>query len=238
MCSRTGDAQFYGSEGATALNAPVVGMAATPDGRGYWLVGSDGGVFAFGDAAFRGSEGGTALNAPVTGMAATNDGGGYWLAAGDGGVFAFGDAAFDGSASGLVTHPVLGVAADGGGYWLATSDFGPTPPPLPQILADCTSPAARPAVIILACADHGSILEGITWSSWTATGAFGNATYRFNTCTPDCAAGTFVSAPATVQVSAPVMTFAGVEFTNATWTFADPTAAGATTTLTSGLSID
>jgi len=30
-------------------------MAATPDGRGYWLVASDGGIFAFGDAAFFGS---------------------------------------------------------------------------------------------------------------------------------------------------------------------------------------
>ena len=26
-------------------------MAATPDGQGYWLVGSDGGIFAYGDAA-------------------------------------------------------------------------------------------------------------------------------------------------------------------------------------------
>jgi len=30
-------------------------MASTPDGGGYWLVGADGGVFAFGDARFDGS---------------------------------------------------------------------------------------------------------------------------------------------------------------------------------------
>ena len=36
--SRFGDAPFYGSEGGVALDAPVVGMAATPDGDGYWLV--------------------------------------------------------------------------------------------------------------------------------------------------------------------------------------------------------
>ncbi len=42
-----GDAQFYGSSGATALNKPIVGMAGTPDGGGYWLVASDGGIFAF-----------------------------------------------------------------------------------------------------------------------------------------------------------------------------------------------
>lgn len=33
------------------VNAPITGIAATPTGLGYWLVGMDGGVFAFGDAA-------------------------------------------------------------------------------------------------------------------------------------------------------------------------------------------
>lgn len=37
------------------VNAPVVGMAATPSGNGYWLVCADGGVFTFGDAAFLGN---------------------------------------------------------------------------------------------------------------------------------------------------------------------------------------
>ena len=43
--------RFYGSTGAIHLNQPIVGMAATPDGGGYWLVASDGGIFTFGDAA-------------------------------------------------------------------------------------------------------------------------------------------------------------------------------------------
>jgi hypothetical protein len=43
-------------------------MAATPDGAGYWLVASDGGVFSFGDSAFHGSMGGKPLNAPIVGM--------------------------------------------------------------------------------------------------------------------------------------------------------------------------
>ena len=34
-------------------------------GGGYWLVASDGGVFAFGDARFIGSMGGERLNQPV-----------------------------------------------------------------------------------------------------------------------------------------------------------------------------
>jgi len=45
-----------------------VGMAATPDGRGYWLVARDGGIFTYGDAGFFGSAGGEHLNQPVVGM--------------------------------------------------------------------------------------------------------------------------------------------------------------------------
>ena len=39
----------------TPLNKPIVGMATTPGGGGYWLVASDGGIFGFGDAGFYGS---------------------------------------------------------------------------------------------------------------------------------------------------------------------------------------
>ncbi|MHB1891615.1 MAG: hypothetical protein ACYCUF_12140, partial [Acidimicrobiales bacterium] len=97
--------------------APVVGMAATPDGGGYWLVAADGGVFSFGDASFFGSMGSQKLNAPVVGMAATPDGGGYWLVAADGGVFSFGSnnsggPHFYGSLGAVVLPaPVVGIAA-------------------------------------------------------------------------------------------------------------------------------
>src|ERR1700733_12089594 len=37
------------------LNTPVVGIASAPDGKGYWLVARDGGVFPFGSAKFYGS---------------------------------------------------------------------------------------------------------------------------------------------------------------------------------------
>jgi hypothetical protein len=51
-------------------------MATTPDGKGYWEVASDGGVFSFGDAGFFGSIAGQSLNAPIIAMASTPDGGG------------------------------------------------------------------------------------------------------------------------------------------------------------------
>jgi hypothetical protein len=50
------------------LNKPVVAMAATPDGGGYWMAASDGGVFDFGDAGFFGSEGGAHLSSPIVAL--------------------------------------------------------------------------------------------------------------------------------------------------------------------------
>lgn len=106
---------------------PLVAMAASPDGSGYWLVGADGGVFAYGDAPYLGSMGGQPLAKPIVGIAPTPDGQGYWLVGSDGGVFSFGDAQFYGSTGNLqLAHPVVGMAAtpDGRGYWFVASDGG------------------------------------------------------------------------------------------------------------------
>jgi hypothetical protein len=115
------------SSSSSHVNKPIVGMAATSDGGGYWLVASDGGVFTFGDAKFYGSTGGMVINKPIVGMAATSDGGGYWLVASDGGVFTFGDAKFYGSTASLhLSSPIVGMAGlpSGGGYWLTAGDGG------------------------------------------------------------------------------------------------------------------
>ncbi|MGH8999728.1 MAG: hypothetical protein ACRDY7_10100, partial [Acidimicrobiia bacterium] len=91
-------------------------------GQGYWLVASDGGIFAYGDAVFTGSTDGQSLNRPIVGMASTPTGKGYWLVASDGGVFAFGDAPFLGSTGDVaLNQPIVGLAAhpSGQGYWLA-----------------------------------------------------------------------------------------------------------------------
>ncbi len=99
-------------------------MAPTPDGRGYWLVASDGGIFTFGDAAFYGSAGSLALNKPIVAMAPTPDGRGYWLVASDGGIFTYGDAAFYGSAGSLALNkPVIAMAV--GALSQAKSPGGP-----------------------------------------------------------------------------------------------------------------
>ena len=118
---------YLGDLSAQPLNQPVVGMAQTADGGGYWMVAADGGIFAFGDAGFYGSAGNLVLNKPIVGMAATKDGKGYWLVASDGGIFAYGDAAFHGSAGNIhLNQPVVGMAPSptGNGYWLVASDGG------------------------------------------------------------------------------------------------------------------
>ena len=56
-----GDAGFFGDASKTALNKPIVGMAATADGGGYWLVASDGGIFTYGTAPFLGAGTGLGL---------------------------------------------------------------------------------------------------------------------------------------------------------------------------------
>ena len=122
-----GSANFHGSRGGQAINAPMVGMAATPGNGGYWEVGSDGGIFSYGNAVFHGSTGSLKLNAPIVGMAATPDGGGYWLVATDGGIFNYGDAGFYGSTGSIhLNKPIVGMAStpDGHGYWLVASDGG------------------------------------------------------------------------------------------------------------------
>jgi hypothetical protein len=136
------DAGFYGSipglgiapagaGGAHHLNAPIVGMVPSTDGAGYFMVASDGGVFAFGDARFAGSCPGIGGCAgPAVAVMPDATGNGYWLVTATGNVYAFGDAASHG-APGNVGVPVTSAVRtpDGNGYWIlfangAVSAFG------------------------------------------------------------------------------------------------------------------
>lgn len=149
-----GDAEFYGSLGATKLNSPVIGMVTPQDpassgfpvNTGYYLYAADGGVFSFGDKdnfPFLGSTGALKLNSPIVDMDLSPTGG-YYLTAADGGVFAFKDprntetdpelqsAPFYGSlgATKIDTKIVGMTVSDEGGYILAGANgavwtFGP-----------------------------------------------------------------------------------------------------------------
>jgi hypothetical protein len=120
---------------AAQLPAPTppsaVGMAASPDGGGYWVAYSNGTVDSHGDAGpVTSTLAATHLNAPIAHIVAEtdpSDAEGYWLVAADGGVFTLGTAAFFGSMGGQhLNAPVVDLAQtpDGAGYWLVASDGG------------------------------------------------------------------------------------------------------------------
>jgi hypothetical protein len=140
VCYATGDDRIIettdgGTDWSIVLVAPTL-PRSSPDG--YWLVGSDGGIFSFGSAQFYGSTGSMQLQRPVEAMAPTSDRQGYWFVASDGGMFAYGDAPYFGSLPGLGYHPadtglpqslnapIVGMVPshDGGGYFLVGSDGG------------------------------------------------------------------------------------------------------------------
>ena len=76
-------------------------MASAADGRGYWLVASDGGIFAF-DVPFQGSMPsvrGVGFFPLTLRMRAVPSGNGYLLLGADGSVNAFGTARYFGSAA-------------------------------------------------------------------------------------------------------------------------------------------
>jgi hypothetical protein len=80
----------------------VTSAVATSDGEGYWVLLSDGGVFAYGDAVNFGAPSSAAfigLDA-ATAIFATSRGGGYWVSSAQGAVSNFEDAPNDGGMSG------------------------------------------------------------------------------------------------------------------------------------------
>ena len=112
---------------SVAATVPSASSASAATTTGYWLVGTDGGIFSFGKASFMGSTGNIKLNQPIVGMAATPDGKGYWMVASDGGIFSYGSAGFFGSMGGKpLNQPIVGMASTrtGKGYWLVASDGG------------------------------------------------------------------------------------------------------------------
>ncbi|HEY0936802.1 MAG TPA: hypothetical protein VGD91_24090, partial [Trebonia sp.] len=64
------------------------------------------------------------------------------------------------------------------------------------VVLDCGSkPAEAPAGYILTCADAGTGLQDMHWTSWTASLASGYGTFYQNDCTPYCAAGKIIRYP-------------------------------------------
>ena len=113
----TFDTYWHGSKADTALSKPVVAMASTIEGDGYWLVTKSGRVFPFGDAANRGYIKDKRLE--VVDIEVSPSGNGYWLLARSGRVFPFGDAPdLGGAKESGSTFAGMAATSTGLGYWL------------------------------------------------------------------------------------------------------------------------
>ncbi len=93
-----GRALTYGSA-HLGSGDPAVGITATPDGRGYWVVTVRGRVLPFGNARFYGDVFWPYrhLRQRIVALVASPKGNGYWLTGSGGGVFAYGGAGWFGS---------------------------------------------------------------------------------------------------------------------------------------------
>lgn len=136
---RAGDARSYGdipalgiapagSKTARRLAAPIVGILPSPDAKGYLLVGSDGGLFAFGDARSLGScaDNGHCAG-PVVAAVPSPLTDGYWLVTASGHVYAFGRVRSLGQCTSLVSSSRSSAVAaaptsDGLGLWVLLAD--------------------------------------------------------------------------------------------------------------------
>lgn len=109
---------------AGSATSPVVAIAPTGSGAGYWLLERDGTVTAFGDATAYGFPHSAV---PLVGLAVEpGNGSGYWLVDAAGRVYPYGGAPALGSLASATAHasPAVGIAAAAGGhgYWIVQAD--------------------------------------------------------------------------------------------------------------------
>jgi hypothetical protein len=120
-----GDAEYYGSGPSGS-----VAIAATPTGKGYWILrGEDGTALRFGDAKLPvyGRVLDWAHGEAAVDLAATQQGEGVWTVTSTGQVTAFGNARHFGDMAGKhLNQPIRGIipTPSDNGYWLQATDGG------------------------------------------------------------------------------------------------------------------
>jgi len=91
-----------------------------------------------------------------------------------------------------ITCAVLVVAST------TTNASAATPP---SYVNDCGYPEYKPQSLTQYCADAGTCVTKIKWSSWTSTRAVGTGSYYANQCDPNCADGKLLWAKVKVVLS-------------------------------------
>lgn len=77
----------------------------------------------------------------------------------------------------------------------------------PAYISSCGRLAQHPKAVVLTCADANYALAGLAWTSWGAPSTTAEGSVIANSCTPNCAAGTFHRYP--VKVTANRLTRCG-----------------------------
>jgi len=80
-----------------------------------------------------------------------------------------------------------------------TSNLSAATPP--SYFNDCGYPAYKPESLTQFCADAGTGVIKIKWSSWTSTKAAGTGSFYVNLCNPNCADGKLVWTKVNVVLS-------------------------------------
>jgi len=60
-----------------------------------------------------------------------------------------------------------------------------------KVISSCTAATYQPTKYIFYCADANAGMKHASYDWWTAKTAHGTATFYYNDCTPNCAAGHF-----------------------------------------------
>ena len=120
------NASPHGDWGSTSgADRPVVGIAGTPTGEGYWLLDARGAVAARGDARWQGDVAQLSLLGSATQVVATPSGQGYAIVSSAGPLYSFGDAQVMGSShwdSPPSPAQAIVMTPTGQGHWLFRRD--------------------------------------------------------------------------------------------------------------------
>lgn len=96
------------------------------------------------------------------------------------------------TATAATSHPAARTTAT------ATTAVARAATPKPVVFTCLNHAVVRPGSYMLACADGGHLLTGLSWQSWTPASATATGRDEQNDCVPDCARGKFHSYPAIV----------------------------------------
>lgn len=111
--STSGPFLTFSTSGGGTIPGAVACFLSSSTGRGYIVVGADGGAFSFGSGArIHGSLPGEGIRAAdIVGIALSPDNDGYLMAGSDGRVYGFGDAQAAGVPAGVASNlPVAAIA--------------------------------------------------------------------------------------------------------------------------------